>query len=263
MGFDRGWRFRESHSAVCGRSLGVLTFVIACVVGTAVAGPAWQAEQSSILADPTRLESDRARDPGSKPLEVFDWFGVGAGMTVVDYFPFGGYNTHLLSRLVGPDGRVLATRPEFFTEQLEGRISSAGLDNVQLVPGVDDLEPASADIIVTVRNLHDLYVFLEGEPADEYAGFLRALKPGGILGVVDVRTPTAGANEKTHRINEDFLVGEIVRAGFELIARSDMLADSGDDYADSRFPDRHTLDRMLLKFRKPSTDRGASDSARY
>ncbi len=225
-----------------------LTFSVANVF----AGPAWQTAES-ILSDPTRSESDRARDPGSMPLEVLDWFGVGAGMTVVDYFPFGGYNTQVLSRLLGSSGLVLATRTDYFAEQLEERIATARLENVRIVPRVDDLEPASVDVIVTIRNLHDLYVFLEDEPADEYAGFLRALKPGGILGVVDVRTPSAGADEKTHRINEEFLIGEIVQAGFELVARSEMLSDATDDYSDSRFPNRYKLDRMLLKFRKLAT----------
>ena len=186
-------------------------------------------------------------------------------MTVVDYFPFGGYNTHLLSRLVGSEGRVLATRPDFFTDELTARIESAELTNVELVAGVGDLEAGTVDMIVTIRNIHDLYVFLEGEPAAEYAGFLRALKPGGILGVVDARTPQPGASSETHRINEQFLIDELAASGLEFVDRSDLLAQPDDDFSDSRFPVRHTIDRMLLKFRKPEArlaKRGAPASIR-
>lgn len=230
------------------------SLIVAAPAESAPPSPAETTAQvagSDLLEDPTRLEADRTRDEGSKPLAVFAFFGVRPAMTVVDYFPFGGYNTHLLSKIVGPEGRVLATRPDYFTDELKARIESAALTNVELVAGLDDIADGTVDVVVTVRNLHDLYVFVEGEPAREYAGFLRVLKPDGILGIVDARTPNDGADPDTHRINEQFAAAEVTAAGLVLLERSELLADPDDDHGDSRFPLRHTIDRMLLKFGKP------------
>lgn len=212
----------------------------------------------SILDDPLRPATERERDVGSHPLEVYEFLGIGPGMVVADIMPFGGYNAYLLAKIVGPTGSVVA--PYAFSEEgvanLRRRFERADLGNVEPMLDLDAVGDASLDVVLTVRNVHDWYIpSIEeqfGFNREEIVGsILRTLKPGGILGVVDARTPDEGVNDQTHRINEEFVIEELQAVGFELMERSDLLAVPDDDYAEMGFPTRWNEDRMLLKFRKP------------
>lgn len=212
----------------------------------------------SLLDDPLRTEVERQRDAGSRPLEVYEFLGISPGMAVADIMPFGGYNAYLLAKVVGPSGRVVA--PYAFNEENVGRLrqrfEAAGLDNAEPMLNLDTVADASLDAVLTVRNVHDWYIpSIEEqfgfEREEIVAAILRTLKPGGVLGVVDARTPEEGINPDTHRINEQFVIDELQAAGFELVERSELLAVPDDDYSEMGFPTRWKEDRMLLKFRKP------------
>jgi len=81
-----------------------------------------------------------------------------------------------------------------------------------------------------------------------------SLKPGGIFGVVDARTDAEGVDSEAHRINEQAVIQAMESYGFEYVDSSEILADPDDDHTSASFggDGRYTLDRMLLKFRKPS-----------
>jgi len=85
-----------------GAALGALALIVA------VASPLSASAQEAILDDPARAEGERERDAGSKPLEVYAFWGIESGMTVADMMPGGGYNTFILSKLVGDSGKVYA-----------------------------------------------------------------------------------------------------------------------------------------------------------
>lgn len=236
-----------------GRALGLAVgLLLAGVVGAA-------AYQDSPLDDPTRPDQERERDLGSHPLEVYDWLGIGPGDTVVDIMPFGGYNSHLLAHIVGPEGHVIAAYAfgQDHVDRLADRFRQAGLDNVEPTLGLDGVADASVDVVLSVRNLHDMYI----PSIEERFGFdreeilrsvRRVLKPGGVFGVVDARMPDDGVNDHTHRINEEFAIAELEAHGFELVDRSEILAVPGDDYSEMGFPTRWKVDRFLLEFRRPA-----------
>lgn len=234
------------------------------------AAPATQPAQAGIVAldrsvldDPSRSDDDRKRDEGFKPLEVYGFFGVRPGMTVADLWPGGGYNTQILSGVVGPEGKVLSVLGPLYTrskyeervrERVGKRIEAGHLSNVTVVGPLADIPSGSVDVLITVRNYHDL-----GE-ADERTAVLpelmRILKPGGILGVVDAFTPKPGRDVEHHRINEDLVIQEITGAGFELAGRSDVLVNPEDTYEfDGREDDapihRYFIHRFVHKYRKP------------
>jgi len=81
---------------------------------------------------------------------------------------------------------------------------------------------------------------------------MAALKPGGILGVVDARTNMEGYDSNTHRISQKMMVDMVTAAGFVLVDSSEMLANDDDDFGDSRRGSRFEIDRMVLKFQKES-----------
>ena len=219
----------------------------------------------SILDDPGRPEEEKAQDASRKALDVYEWLGVRAGMTVVDLFASGGYNTHLLSRIVGDEGGVFSVM-EFYAdkEAFEGRIyrldtikervAKNELDNVEVVTKITDLPPESVDLMIAVRNYHDVeWVFPSLRREVFLKAIHRALKPGGIVGIVEVAADKPGWDKKTHRLNEAVVIEDFTSGGFELVDTSDMLANPNDDHSTSGFDrGRHTMDRYLLKFRRPA-----------
>ncbi|MFQ5669096.1 MAG: class I SAM-dependent methyltransferase [Acidobacteriota bacterium] len=218
----------------------------------------------SVLADPGRPQEERAQDPSRKAIDVYEWLGVRPGMTVGDLFASGGYNTHLLSRVVGDQGKVLSIF-EFYADKkafggrlykvdaVRERVAKNGLENVELVTKLTDVTPESVDVMLAVRNYHDVeWVFPGLKRKDVVAAAYRALKPGGIMGIVDVATPKPGWDQAAHRLNEKVVIEDFTAGGFELAGQSDMLRNPDDDHDTTGFEaGRHTMDRYLLKFRKP------------
>jgi len=238
---------------------GAMTLVVAALMIVGLTAGISVAQQS-VLDDPSRPEADKARDAGSKPLEVYKWLGITDGMTVGDIVPASGYNSHILAGVVGDEGHVLSV----FTSDdgkagLDTRFSDAGIENVKVLVNLDGVPDDSVDAFICIRNLHDM---LTPSLAESYGmqpdpilnAVFGALKPGGIFGVVDARTTEDGADADAHRINEKVIIADLEARGFELVDSSDLLAKPDDDFSQPSWEGdgRYTLDRMLLKFRKPA-----------
>ncbi len=210
----------------------------------------------SVLADPTRPEDEVAQDADRRALEVYEFFGVEPGMTVGDVWAAGGYNTHILSRLMGNDGKVFSilgfyAEGEYATaDALTARVADSELSNVEIVSAITDVPADALDVAIAVRNYHDAEQLGSGRQAT-VEQLLAIMKPGGIVGIIELATPHEGWHEDTHRLNEATVVEEFTMGGFELVERSDMLANPDDDHSTRGFPARHTMDRYVLKFRKP------------
>ena len=218
----------------------------------------------SVLDDPTRPEDERGQDAARKAIDVYEWVGIRPGMTVADVFAGRGYNTHLLSRIVGDEGRVFsvfefyANKDVFdgriyFLDDVEQRVADAGLGNVTLLEKITELPEGAIDAMIIVRNYHDVeWVFADMQRAEVLAALYRALKPGAPVGVVEVATDSPGWDQATHRLNEQVVIEDFTGVGFALEDRSAMLANPEDDHSTSGFEEgRHTMDRYLLRFRKP------------
>jgi predicted methyltransferase len=89
--------------------------------------------------------------------------------------------------------------------------------------------PGSADFVLTFRNLHN---WIErGEVEGALRAFHQALKPGGVLGVVDHRgraDMTQEAQMKSGYVREDYAIALIEKAGFRLAGRSEVNANPKD-----------------------------------
>ena len=200
-----------------------------------------------------RTEQDHDRDSYNKPLELFAFWGIEEGMTVMDLFPGNGYATLLLSTAVGPKGKVLAYA-SYSHEKFEERMKPLGLSNVEetVIPYPDgfktldkhlkSIPDASIDAIITIRNYHDLT-----NPEEVLVELRRILKPGGILGIADSRT-TTGRDPDHCRIAEEVIIQEVTGAGFQLAGLSQMLSNPKDDYSRSFWDARWIVDQSCLKF---------------
>ena len=206
----------------------------------------------SVLDHPTRPAKEKAQDRARKIIKVYEFFGIEPGMTVADLWPGGGYNMHILSRLMGDEGKVfcmMGVQEDRYqlTEVIDARIAEANLSNVEVFYLPSDLPENSIDVMVAVRNYHDHDV-----PRDQLLADLRAaLKPSGIVGIVEVATDRPGWDEETHRLNEQVVIDEFTSNGFTLEASSDILRNPGDDHSIMGFDEgRYMMDRYLLKFSK-------------
>ena len=208
------------------------------------------------VANPARPADDVARDADRKPAETLAFFDVAPGEVIFEFIAGGGYFTELLSRTVGDSGRVVASR------EAPERIANGRLPNVTAAPDQDwGLAPDSVDLVFTALNYHDV-INLKVDRAPLLANMFKALKPGGILAIID-HSAEAGSGVRDvgtlHRVDESVVVSEVKAAGFELVGTSDLLRNPADARTLKVFDPaiRGKTDQFILKFRKPAAIPGA------
>jgi len=224
---------------------------------------------ATAVADPARSTGDRERDAGRQPAAVLAFVGITPGMQVLDLYSGGGYYAELLSRVVGPDGRVHAHNNEaylgFAGDEIDARYAGNRLANVESLMAENNelaLDADSFDAITMILTYHDFYLADpdNGWPAIDgaklRAELFNGLKPGGVVGLVDHAAPdgaptTTGGT--THRIDRAVVIEEMTAAGFVLEESSDLLRNPEDDRLKSAFDPsiRGNTDRFMLRFRKP------------
>lgn len=201
--------------------------------------------------------------------------GVAPGMTVLDLNAATGWYTEVISRVVGPTGRVIAhnhpaARTVLPHEAFEARYGGGRLPNVeQIFVRHNQLRLPSGSIDVVLMSLvyHDTYWHgedVDWGPIDRLAlleSLLAALKPRGVLGVVDHHA-AAGRDPfesvmAVHRIDPAIVRRDFVAARFEPDGESDVLRSTNDDYSLSVFDEAVAgrTDRFVLRFRKPPSAR--------
>ncbi|MBZ2189463.1 methyltransferase [Alcanivorax sp. JB21] len=227
-----------------------------------------------------------ARDVWRRPVETLAFFNVEPDMTVVEIWPGAGWYTEILAPLLRDEGQLYAahfdpdTPVPFFQRSLV-----AYQDKLAAEPAVYDrvaltvlappahtaiAPPASADRVLTFRNVHNWASAGSAEAA--FSAFHTALRPGGILGVVEHRAPAGRDLDEqiaSGYMTEEYVIALAEAAGFELLERSEINANPADsaDHPEGvwtlppslRLGDtdrEHYLaigesDRMTLKFRKP------------
>lgn len=215
-----------------------------------------------------RPATDRNLDAGRQPEQMLTFFGIRPGMKVADLWAGTGYTTELLSRVVGPSGAVYSQNPPFppefqqIAQAWTDRLKNPALKNVITVSksfDADDLLPAppgSLDVVVMNMNYHDL-VIRNIDRAKVNAAVAKALKPGGVYALIDhsAKDGSGAKDVELHRIDEQFLINEVQKEGFALVARSSALRHPDDDRTWSASPRtagerRGTTDRFMLLFKK-------------
>lgn len=223
------------------------------------------------IASADRPAADREQDARRKPADLLEFAGVAPGMRVIDVFSAGGYNTELLSRVVGPQGAVItynnAAYARFAAKGIAQRYANGRLPNVrQVTAEVDEftLPAGSLDAAIFVMSYHDLYwrpadgSWPPTDPAQVLAVLANALQPGGIIVVQDHVAATGGDTsevvEKLHRIDPAVVRRDFEKAGFVFDGESPMLAHPDDDHTKLVFDEviRGRTDQFVYRFRKPA-----------
>ena len=174
------------------------SLVLATLAGCASTGGAGSSDVRAVLANPARSQADRERDLRDRPDQVLALARFKRGDTVADILSGGGYYAEILSGIVGPRGKVLLVNnpgyEAFGRKGLAERLAGDRLPNVTHLSGPTEalgMGEGVLDGAVIVMSYHDLYWVdeKEGWPKVDAGQFLdqvvRALKPGGVLLVVD------------------------------------------------------------------------------
>jgi predicted methyltransferase len=166
----------------------------------------------------------------------------------------------VLSAAVGPRGKVYMQNLPQLVQQGEPALIQR-LGNVQPVhTGLAEAGVVgTADAVVTAMNLHDIYNGFGDQPGGEPAAvaFLQsvyaALKPGGVLGVIDHVGVAGQDNARLHRMLPQQARDVLAKAGFTLEAESTMLANPADDHSKGVFDPSlgRATDQFMFRARKP------------
>jgi len=253
---------------------------------------AHRAALDAAIAGDWRDAKNVARDGFRHPADTLHFFGLAPSQQVVEITPGGGgwyseilapylrgtgsYTAAMVDPAALPEGRgrdfqqqaldALKTRLAAHPAQFD-KVAFALFDPKAPAFGA----PGSVDTVLTFRNVHN---WVAAGNADAYfAAFFAALKPGGTLGVVDHRAkPGTGLEtmKKSGYLTEQLVIDYATKAGFVLVARSEINANPKDDTDhpngvwtlpptnrhdaedDAMYRAIGESDRMTLRFRKPA-----------
>jgi predicted methyltransferase len=233
-----------------------------------------------------RSAENKHRDQYRHPEETLTFFDVKEDMTVVEISPGKGWYTEILAPYLREKGKLYAAHfspdnPEtYFKDSLK-----AYIDKLHKEPKLYDkvvltvLQPSkevniapegSADRVLTFRNVHN---WMEHDQATTvFNALFKALKPGGILGIVEHRASSIKPQDPkavSGYVSEDYIIALARKAGFEFLAKSELNANPKDtkNYPEGVWTLPPTLrlkdkdkekylavgesDRMTIKFIKP------------
>ena len=231
------------------------------------------------VASEDRTPKNVVRDVYRHPYETLDFFGIKQDMTVVELSPGGGWYTEILANYIHYPGTLIAAHfnPDAGGYYKRGRAnfekkmnSNPMYGRVEIV-NIDSTlaEPNSVDAVLTFRNLHNWL----GPLMDTiFSNSYKALKPGGIFGVVEHRAnegTTLEMMKKSGYVTEKHAIEMAKKHGFELVSTSEVNSNPKDiknypkgvwtlppnlrmkEEDKEKYLEIGESDRMTLLFRKP------------
>lgn len=257
---------------------------------TILSFPAWAgndtADLQKIIGGAHRPAENKHRDQFRHPLETLAFFDVKDNMTVVEIWPGEGWYTEILAPYLRDKGKLYAAqfspdtsspyqkeKLKIFGNKLKAKPKLYDKVTVTVLQPPDHVQIApegSADRVLTFRNVHNW--MKNDQAAAVFNAMYKALKPGGILGIVEHRASAIKPQDPkaaSGYVKEDYVIGLARKAGFEFLAKSEINANPKDtkDYPEGVWMLPPTLklkdkdkekylaigesDRMTLKFLKP------------
>ena len=234
-----------------------------------------------------RSAEHKARDRYRHPAETLEFMGIRGDMTVVELSPGGGWYTEILAPLLRDHGKFYAAAYDPNSKETYYRKSAkkfatkladspAQYDKVSItileIPAKLAIAPdAAADMVLTFRNLHN---WINEDQADRVlSAAFKALKPGGVFGIVQHRGDSAVKQDPeadSGYVNQDYAVAMIEAVGFKFVDSSEINANPADtrdhpkgvwtlppgfaleDVDRAKYEAIGESDRMTLKFVKPA-----------
>ena len=238
------------------------------------------------IAGTQRSVAHKHRDKYRHPQQTLDFFEVKDNMTVVEVWPGEGWYTEILAPYLKDHGKLYAAHFSTDADQpylkknlhdfvVKTKSQPKVYGKVELTvlqpPNFLQIAPeASADRVLTFRNVHNW--MKNDQAAAVFNAMYKALKPGGILGVVEHRNSTLKPQDTkaaSGYVTEDYVIALARNAGFEFLGKSEINSNNKDtkDYHDGvwtlppalKLKDKDKRkylaigesDRMTIKFIKP------------
>jgi predicted methyltransferase len=199
-----------------------------------------------------QTDDNKSRFLSRNPEATLNFFGIQAGMTVVEALPGGGWYSKILIPYLGANGRLIGVDysqklwPNFGFMTAEGleakkiwvstwttQAAQWGDENGASISAFQfDQMPQSmavtADAVLYIRAMHNLARF--ESKGDFLSNALKEtytiLKPGGIVGVVQHQAredrPDDWSNGDNGYLKKSALVAKMQAAGFEFVGESDI-----------------------------------------
>lgn len=207
--------------------------------------PNAKAALTAAVASPHRKPENVARDAYRHPVETLEFFGFKPTMTVLEYSPGGGWYTEILAPALAARGKLLATntdpagppeaRSTFYGERfklfLETSPEAYGKVETVLIDGSEpklDLE-GNVDLVLAIRTLHGM---VNAGTLNAWLNeFHKALKPNGVLGIVQHRAQPDAVPEESSKqgyLPEAWVISQVEAAGFKLAGKSEINANPND-----------------------------------
>jgi predicted methyltransferase len=193
-----------------------------------------------------RSAANIARNVHRHPVETLTLFELTPDATVVEVWPGGGgWYTEVLAPVLREQGRLIVADYSTTSESAyRARSAQTFADKLASDPSIYDAvevvafeppelvslgEPGSADLVIIPRNYHN---FISGGiQGDVLAAAYEVLRPGGVLGIIQHRSPENAPDEADARdgyVKESRVIADAAAAGFELDARGEMNANPAD-----------------------------------
>ncbi|MFT7525919.1 MAG: putative methyltransferase [Arenicella sp.] len=258
------------------------------------------------LAAALEAQDDKAKSRYQyrHPKQTLEYFGIEPGMKVLEALPGAGWYSKILLPYLGENGHLLAVdyalemwplfggfaNEEFIDKKKTW--STTWVEEAQPWRGESGASVSAAtfstipsdidgtlDAAVFIRALHNMARFADkgNYLGDAMSATFKALKPGGIVGIVQHQAredrPDSWATGSNGYLKKSIIMQTMTAAGFEFVSDSDINANPKDQAGEGdivwRLPpslsgakDNEELkakmlaigesNRMTLKFRKPS-----------
>jgi len=196
------------------------------------------------IASDQRSSAHKARDKYRHPLATLTFFGLTPNMTVVEMIPGGGWYTEILAATLKGSGTFYAAnypdtgKDDYYSKTRRDLVNKFSNNSLFSEVKISDFNPkkvsaiapqASADLVLTFRNLHN---WGEAGMTQFFKDAYTALKPNGVLGVVEHRMPAAMKYQQHSRsgyVPQALVIKLAKQAGFKLVATSEINANPKDD----------------------------------
>jgi predicted methyltransferase len=241
---------------------------------------------TQLVQDVHRSAENISRNKFRHPVETLEFFGLKPNMTVIEILPSSGWYTEVIAPFLRDEGKYYAAhfspnaqlaymprRLREFEEKITSDPNLYGKITVRHLNPPHEViiaPPESADMALTFRNVHNW--IMADQQHEFFDSFFSALKPGGILGIVEHRAlpdATMEAMRTTGYVTEAYVTELAVAAGFEFLESTQINSNPKDstvhpegvwtlppnfragDIEREKYAAVGESDRMTLKFRKP------------
>ncbi|OUR80577.1 methyltransferase [Colwellia psychrerythraea] len=188
-----------------------------------------------------RTAKNKARDQYRHPIETLKFFGFTPNMTVVEITPGGGWYTEILAPALKGTGKLYGAHypdtgeDNYYSNSRKKLVKKLASDVVFSEVVLTDFTPrqeselapqGTADLILTFRNLHN---WKDAGVEQVFKDAFNALKPGGVLGIVEHRLPAGVSPEKARGyVSEVQTIKQAKAAGFRFAGSTEVNANAKD-----------------------------------